>query len=89
MLRHSELLRPLVGWTIRVLVPAPFTKAIRMFGHAAREELATPIENGANLNALKDGKTRLDHALAQGLTDFAAALRARGARTAMELADAP
>jgi hypothetical protein len=43
LLRHSELLRPLVGWTIRVLVPAPFTKAIRMFGHAAREELATPI----------------------------------------------
>jgi hypothetical protein len=43
LLRDSELLRPLVGWTIRVLVPAPFTKAIRMFGHAAREELATPI----------------------------------------------
>ena len=36
LLRHSELLRPLVGWTIRVLVPEPFTKAIRMFGHAAR-----------------------------------------------------
>jgi hypothetical protein len=43
LLRHWELLRPLVGWTIRVLVPEPFTKAIRMFGHAAREELATPI----------------------------------------------
>jgi hypothetical protein len=43
LLRHSELLRPLLCWTIRVLVPAPFTKAIRMFGHAAREELATPI----------------------------------------------
>jgi hypothetical protein len=43
LLRHSELLRPLLRWTIRVLVPAPFTKAIRMFGHAAREELATPI----------------------------------------------
>ena len=43
LLRHSELLRPLLGWTIRVVVPAHFTKAIRMFGHAAREELATPI----------------------------------------------
>jgi hypothetical protein len=43
LLRHSELLRPLIGWTIRVLVPEPFTKAIRIFGHAAREELATPI----------------------------------------------
>lgn len=43
MLRHSELLRPLDGWTIRVLVPEPFSKAVRVFGHAAREELATPI----------------------------------------------
>ncbi len=37
LLRHSELLRPLNGWTIRVLVPEPFAKAIRVFGHAARE----------------------------------------------------
>src|SRR5207247_10549928 len=44
LLRHSELLRPLVGWTIRVLVPTPFAHAIRVFGHAARETLATPIE---------------------------------------------
>jgi hypothetical protein len=34
--RHAELLRPLYRWTIRVLVPQPFTKAIRVFGHAAR-----------------------------------------------------
>ena len=43
LLRHSELLRPLYRWSIRVLVPEPFTRAIRVFGHAAREELATPI----------------------------------------------
>jgi hypothetical protein len=43
LIRHSELLRPLHGWTIRVLVPEPFAKAIRVFGHAARESLATPI----------------------------------------------
>lgn len=43
LIRHSELLRPLFGWTIRVLVPPPFAKAIRVFGHAARESLATPI----------------------------------------------
>ena len=43
LLRHSELLRCLYRWTIRLLVPEPFTKAIRVFGHAAREELATPI----------------------------------------------
>jgi hypothetical protein len=43
LLRHSELLRPLLRWTIRVLVPEPFARAMRQFGHAAREELATPI----------------------------------------------
>jgi hypothetical protein len=43
LLRHAELLRPLIQWTIRVLVPQPFSRAVRVFGHAAREELATPI----------------------------------------------
>jgi hypothetical protein len=41
--RHAELLRWVPRWTLRVLVPQPFAKAIRMFGHAAREEFATPI----------------------------------------------
>lgn len=43
LLRHAEIMRPLYRWTIRVLVPAPFSKNIRLFGHAAREELATPL----------------------------------------------
>ena len=43
LIRHRELLRPLTPWTIRVLVPAPFAKAIPVFGHAARETLAMPI----------------------------------------------
>jgi hypothetical protein len=43
LLRHAELLRSLYGWTIRVLVPAPFASVIRLFGHAARETLATPL----------------------------------------------
>ncbi len=43
LLRHAELLRSLYRWTIRVLVPAPFASAIRLFGHAARETLATPL----------------------------------------------
>jgi hypothetical protein len=43
LLRHAELLRPLIQWTIRVLVPQSFARAVRVFGHAAREELATPI----------------------------------------------
>jgi hypothetical protein len=44
LLRHAELLRPLERWTIRVLVPSPFVRAIRAFGHAARETLAAPLE---------------------------------------------
>ena len=43
LIRHSELLRALNRWTIRVLVPAPIGKAIPVFGHAARETFATPI----------------------------------------------
>jgi hypothetical protein len=42
LLRHAELLRPLYRWTIRVLVPQPFTKAIPVFGHAARERTCDP-----------------------------------------------
>ena len=43
LLRHGELLRSLLRWRIRVLVPEPFARAIRQFGHAAREQLATPV----------------------------------------------
>jgi len=43
LLSHSEVLRALYHWTIRVLVPAPFARAIRVFGHGARETLASPI----------------------------------------------
>lgn len=43
LLRHAEMLRPLRRWTIRVLVPPPFARAIRLFGLAAREELTTPL----------------------------------------------
>lgn len=45
--RHAELLTHVAGWTIRVLVPQPFAPAIARFGHAARDELATPISNGS------------------------------------------
>jgi hypothetical protein len=43
LFKNAELLRALPQWTIRVLVPQPFTKAIRRFGQAAREELAMPL----------------------------------------------
>jgi ankyrin repeat protein len=43
------------------------------------------IDHNVDINAIKDGKTRLDLALARGLTEFADILRANGARTADEL----
>jgi len=43
LVRHAELLRPLHKWTIRVLVPEPFVRAIPVFGHAARDQIASPI----------------------------------------------
>ena len=43
LLRHAEVLRGLYRWTVRVLVPSPFVPAIRLFGQAARETLATPL----------------------------------------------
>jgi hypothetical protein len=42
--RHAQLLKHLHKWIIRVLVPQPFAPAITRFGHAAREELATPLQ---------------------------------------------
>lgn len=42
LVRHAELLRALHKWTIRVLVPEPFVKAIPVFGHAARDQIANP-----------------------------------------------
>jgi hypothetical protein len=47
LVRHGELLRRLYRWTIRVLFPEPFARAIPRFGHAAREQLAVPINLAA------------------------------------------
>jgi hypothetical protein len=47
LLRHAEVLRALRRWTIRVLVPSPFARAVTLFGHAAREQLATPLPPSA------------------------------------------
>lgn len=47
LLRHAEVLRALRRWTIRVLVPSPFARAGSLFGHAAREQLATPLAPSA------------------------------------------
>lgn len=47
LLRHAEILRALYRWTIRVLFPRPFAKAIPLFQHAARDHLATPLPPAA------------------------------------------
>lgn len=82
LIRHSELLRPLNGWTIRVLVPEPFVKAIRVFGHAARETLATAIAPSA-AEALRshfhDRTRRHEQQLAPPDDDFRSAASAHRA----------
>jgi len=44
LLRHSALLRVLLRWTIRLLLPRQLSKARLAYLHAAREHLATPLE---------------------------------------------
>ena len=44
LLRHSELLRALYEWTIRLLVPRPLAKSALAYQHAARDHLATRLE---------------------------------------------
>jgi hypothetical protein len=41
--RHSELLRTLPEWTIRLLVPRRLRKAASLYQYAVRDELATPL----------------------------------------------
>jgi hypothetical protein len=43
LLRHFTMLKPLHTWTLRLLVPKRFEKAIPVYRHAVREELATPL----------------------------------------------
>jgi hypothetical protein len=43
LLRHFTMLKPLHKWTLRLLVPKRFEKAIPVYRHAVREELATPL----------------------------------------------
>ena len=43
LLRHVPLLRVLVRWTVRLLLPRKLVKARLAYLHAAREQLATPL----------------------------------------------
>ena len=43
LLRHFTMLQSLHKWTLRLLVPKRFDKAIPIYRHAVREELATPL----------------------------------------------
>jgi hypothetical protein len=42
--RHAELLKMVHFWTLRLLVPRRFRKAIALYRYAAREELAPSLE---------------------------------------------
>lgn len=67
LLRHAGLLRFPHRWTIRVLMPAPFASAIRLFGHAARETLAIPLppSNAEVLPSVFRERQRRRHASAE------------------------
>lgn len=43
LFRHADLLGSVRQWTIRLLVPRPFRKAIALYRYAVRDELATPL----------------------------------------------
>ena len=43
LLRHADLLRFVTTWTVRLLVPRRFRKAVALYKAALREELWTPL----------------------------------------------
>jgi hypothetical protein len=43
LFRHADLLGSVQQWTIRVIVPRRFKKAIALYRYAVRDELATPL----------------------------------------------
>jgi hypothetical protein len=44
LIRHAELFRFLRTWTVRLLVPRRFRKALALYKAAVREELWTPLD---------------------------------------------
>lgn len=44
LFRHGDLLGAVQQWTIRVIVPRRFKKAIALYRYAVRDELATPLK---------------------------------------------
>jgi hypothetical protein len=47
LFRHAQLLKAVHFWTIRLLVPRRFRKAIPLYRYALRDELASPLTPGA------------------------------------------
>ena len=43
LFRHAELLKSVHQWTIRLLIPRRFRKAMALYRYAVRDELATPL----------------------------------------------
>ena len=44
LFRHAELLKSVHQWTIRLLIPRRFRKAMALYRYAVRDELGTPLE---------------------------------------------
>ena len=46
LLRHADLLKSIDEWTIRVLLPRRFRKAVRLYRYAVRDVFMTPLRPG-------------------------------------------
>jgi hypothetical protein len=82
LLRHFTMLKPLHKWTLRLLVPERFKKAIPVYQRAVREELGTPLRpsNADELQwlfqqrkrALSEAAFILDHRFVEASKQFSA-----------------
>jgi len=66
--RHTDLLRALPAWTVRLLVPSHLLKAVPTYEDAWREEIASPLRPSTadELRWYFEERRRLDGAPSQG-----------------------
>ena len=64
LIRHADLFRCLHHWTVRLLVPRRFRKAIALYKAAVREELWTPLNPSVSKSlegrTFSNGRSRAD-----------------------------
>ena len=82
LIRHAELFRFLHTWTVRLLVPRRFRKAVALYKAALREELWTPAEperhQGAGDVLSASGRHRADTSATRTIATSAQEFRTQG-----------